>query len=147
MYSPGASLFRKKDLIDALYQGSLPVSNYKNYHGVGPDSFFTLLAVLRYKKVGIITENLVFFRGHDDSITMDAESDPEKYTQLKNAYKNVLDYYRFLKWFRYLDKFKYLSPNFWFEKFIELVKRTLKFLGLFKLAQKIYWKKSLSSTN
>ena len=147
MYSPGASLFRKKDLIDALYQGSLPVSNYKGYHGVGPDSFFTLLAVLRYKKVGIITDNLVFFRGHEESITQDAESDPKKYTQLKNAYRNVLDYYQFLKWFGFFNKFKYFSMGFWKEKFVNRTKKTLKSLGLFKIAQKIYWKKSIVSTN
>ncbi|MFH1521625.1 MAG: glycosyltransferase family 2 protein [archaeon] len=142
MYSPGASLFRKKDLIDALYQGSLPVSNYKDYHGVGPDSFFTLLAVLRYKKVGIIIENLVFFTGHEGSITADAGNTPQKYMQLKNAYKNVLDYYRFLKWFRFFDKFKYFSPYFWIEKFVSLSKRILRATGLFKFAQKIYYKRN-----
>ena len=64
MYSPGASLFRKQDLIDALYMGELPLAKYPAYHGVGPDSFMTLLAILRYKKVGIVTEPLVFFREH-----------------------------------------------------------------------------------
>ena len=137
MYSPGSSLFRKKDLIDALYQGSLPISNYSEYHGVGPDSFFTLLAILRYKKVGIVTENLVFFRGHAGSITVDAASNPKKYTKLKNAYKNVLDYYRFLKWFRFFDKLKYLSLYFWIEKFVNFTKQILSGIGLLEYVRKI----------
>jgi len=136
MYSPGSSLFRKKDLIDALYQGSLPISNYPEYHGVGPDSFFTLLTVLRYKNVGIVTENLAFFRGGESSITANAAKNPEKYMKLKNAYKNVLDYYRFLKWFKFFDKFKYFSPYFWIEKFISFSKRILKVTGLFEPVRK-----------
>jgi len=118
MYSPGASLFRKKDLIDALYQGGLPVSKYKRYHGVGPDAFCTLLAVLRYKKVGIITDNMVFFRGRKGSITFDAYRDPQKKAQMHNAYRDVLYYYKFLKWYwifikwyllcDQLKKFRYL---------------------------------------
>lgn len=141
MYSPGASLFRKQDLIDGLYQGNLPVSTYKNYHGVGPDSFFTLLAVLKYKKVGIITENLVFFRDHKDSITASASKDAKKNIQLKNAYRNVLDYYIFLKWFRFFNILTYFSLNFWLEKSINLIKRMLNFLGLYDFAKKIYCKK------
>ena len=141
MYSPGSSLFRKKDLIDALYQGSLPVQNYPKYHGVGPDSFFTLLAVLRYKYVGIVVENLAFFKGGDDSITADAAKDQQKYTRLKNAYKNVLDYYRFLKWFNLFDKFKYFSPYFWIENLTSLTKKILKSLGLFEPVRKFILKR------
>ena len=141
MYSPGASLFRKKDLIDALYQGSLPIQNYDEYHGVGPDSFFTLLAILRYKNVGIVTENLAFFRGYEGSITADAAKDPQKYIKLKNAYKNVLDYYRFLKWFKFFDKFKYFSPYFWIEKFVSFSKRVLKVIGLFDPVRKFLVKR------
>lgn len=114
MYSPGASLFRKKDLVDALYLGDLPLSKYPSYHGVGPDSFFTLLAVLRYRKVGINVENLVFFREHDTSITTDAQKDKQKYILLKNAYENVIEYYMFLKLYWLFNKLKYLSPRYWF---------------------------------
>ncbi len=140
MYSPSASFFRKKDLIDALYQGELPVSKYKGYHGVGPDSFMTLLAVLRYKKVGIITDHLVFFREHKGSITCDAHSDPKKYMQLRNAYENVSSYYMFLKWYWLFDKFKYFSFGFWIRGFKRVVRIVLKRLGLFESAKKLIGK-------
>ena len=99
MCTPAASLFRKKDMLDALYQGNLPVSKYNGYHGVGPDLFFTLLVILRYKKVGIITDALVGLCAHDGSITIDASKNPQKQLQIQNAYRNVLLYYRFLKWY------------------------------------------------
>jgi len=137
MYSPGASLFRKKDLIDALYQGNLPISKYDGYHGVGPDSFMTLLAVLRYKKIGIVTEDLVFFREHEGSITCDAHSDPKKYTKLRNAYENVVLYYMFLKWFWVFEKFKYFSLNFWIREFYRSSRIFLKRIGLLGHAKKL----------
>lgn len=140
MYSPGASLFRKKDLIDALYQGRLPIEKHKGYHGVGPDSLMTLLAVLRYKKVGIITNPLVFFREHANSITCDAHSSPEKYTQLRNAYENVMLYYMFLKWFWLFDKFKFFSPRYWYRLNMRIARITLKRLGLFDDAKRIITK-------
>lgn len=136
LYSPGAIVFRKKDLLDALYLGDLPVSNYPSYHGVGPDSFFTLLVMLRYKKIGVIVENLVFFQGDESSITLDASKDTKKNLQLKNAYRNVIDYYRFLKWFRFFDKFKYFSIYFWIERFTNFSKRLLKKTGLFDKVKK-----------
>jgi glycosyltransferase involved in cell wall biosynthesis len=136
MYSPSASLFRKKDLIDALYQGELPIQKYKSYHGVGPDSFMTLLAVLRYKKVGIVTEPLVFFREHEGSITIGAHSDPKKHEQLKNAYENVSSYYMFLKCFWLFDKLKYFSLGFWIREFKRVARIVLKKLGLFEFVRK-----------
>ncbi len=120
MYTPAASLFRKKDMLDALYQGNLPVSKYRGYHGVGPDSFFTLLAILRYKKVGIITDALVGLYAHDSSITIDAKKNPQKQLQIQNAYRNVLLYYRFLKWYPIFYKFYHVFSKFYrfiFSKF------------------------------
>jgi len=140
MYSPGASLFRKKDLIDALYQGNLPLSKYSSYHGVGPDSFMTLLAVLRYKKVGIVTEHLVFFREHEGSITCNAHKDPERYKKLRNAYENVISYYMFLKWFWFFNKLKYFNFYFWIRESKRIGRIFLKKLGLFEDA-KVFLKK------
>jgi glycosyltransferase involved in cell wall biosynthesis len=139
MYSPGASLFRKQDMIDALYQGNLPISKWNAYHGVGPDSFFTLLALLRYKKVGIITESLAVFRAHEDSITMSVHKDPKKYAQLRNAYENVMNYYTFLKWYPLFDKFKYFSPRFWFRTFFRIGRILLKKVGLLDFVKKMHW--------
>jgi glycosyltransferase involved in cell wall biosynthesis len=137
MYSPGASLFRKQDLIDALYQGNLPVHKYPGYHGVGPDAFFTLLAILRYKKIGIITDNLVYFRYHEDSITINVHKDPKKYARLRNAYEDVIRYYSFLKWFWLFDKFRYFSPRSWYRSFFRITRIFLKKLGLLDYAKKL----------
>lgn len=142
-YSPAACLYRRKDLIDALYMGDLPLPKHKGYNAVGPDSFVTFLSILRYKKVGIITEPLVFFRAHKGSITTDAHGNMKKYLQLKNAYADVLEYYMFLKWFRLFDKFKYFSLKFWFRKFTHLIKLILKKVGLLdfvrNLLKRYYW--------
>lgn len=142
MYSPGASLFRKKDMIDALYQGGLPVPKLESYHGVGPDSFFTLLAILRYKKVGIVVEPLVFFREHEGSITLTAHKDPKKYAQLRKAYENVISYYLFLKWYGFFDKFKYFSPRSLFRAGFIKLRILLKKLRLFNFVKKIWGKLS-----
>jgi glycosyltransferase involved in cell wall biosynthesis len=139
MYSPGASLFRKKDLIDALYLGDLPMFSGKGYHGVGPDSFFTLLTILRYKKVGIVTEPLVFFREHEGSITLNAHKDPERYARLRNAYENVISYYLFLKWYSFFNKLKYFSPRFWLRTLFVQGRIILKRIGLFNIAKKQYF--------
>jgi len=140
MYSPGASVFRKKDLIDALYMENLPIQKYTGYKGVGPDAFFTLLALLRYKKVGIVVDHLVFFRVHENSITIDAHKNPTNYTLLRNAYENVIIYYTFLKWFWLFDKFKYLSLKYWHRWFLRIARIFLKKIGLFNEAKGMYIK-------
>jgi len=136
MYSPGASLFRKQDLVDALYQGELPFSKHSAYHGVGPDSFFTFLVALRYKKVGIIVEHLVYFREHDNSITCNANNDPVKYVQIKNAYSDVTSYYMFLKWYWLFNKLRLF--NFWYigGMFTLFAGKTLKKIGLYDIVRR-----------
>tara|TARA_B100001564_G_scaffold359479_1_gene381469 strand:+ start:1146 stop:1946 length:801 start_codon:yes stop_codon:yes gene_type:complete len=100
MVSPGASVFRKQDVIDALYQGGLPLKTNDEYHGVGPDAFMTYLTLLRYKKFGYINEDLVFFRSHEGSITVDAAADVVKKKKIKHAYKQVRNYYRLLAFYQ-----------------------------------------------
>jgi glycosyltransferase involved in cell wall biosynthesis len=100
MISPAASLLRKRDMIDALYQGNLPIQMRPVYHGVGPDSFITLLALLRYKKFGYVAEDLAFFGEHEGSITIDAHADKAKHANIKKAYQDVLTYYRILRFAR-----------------------------------------------
>ncbi len=97
LISPGAALYRKQDLIDAIYQGNLPLGN-AHYHGVGPDAFATLLCLLRYPRYGYIKEPLTCFRAHADSITMSARADNEKRAKIKAAYQDVKAYYKDLKW-------------------------------------------------
>lgn len=97
LISPAAAIYRKQDLIDAIYQGNLPLGN-SHYHGVGPDAFATLLCLLRYPKFGYFQEPLACFRDHADSITTDARSDQTKQQQLKAAYQDVKHFYKELKW-------------------------------------------------
>ncbi|MEP2817767.1 MAG: glycosyltransferase family 2 protein [Nitratireductor sp.] len=96
LISPGAALFRKQVLIDALYQGRLPLQS-SEYHGVGPDIFASLLSMLRYPKVGFVKEALASFRAHDGSITIDALKDAEKKQKIAAAYNEVRAYYVELK--------------------------------------------------
>ncbi|WP_416368492.1 glycosyltransferase family 2 protein [Tritonibacter mobilis] len=96
LISPGAALFRKQVLIDALYQGRLPLQT-SEYHGVGPDIFASLLSMLRYPRVGFVKEPLASFRAHDGSITIDAFKDAQKKRDIAAAYNEVRAYYVELK--------------------------------------------------
>lgn len=94
--SPGCALFRRQILIDALYQGRLPLQQ-NEYHGVGPDVFAGLLSMLRYPKIGFVREVLASFRAHQGSITIDAFADAEKNSKLRAAYEDVRFFYIELK--------------------------------------------------
>ncbi|MFP3385952.1 glycosyltransferase family 2 protein [Tritonibacter sp. SIMBA_163] len=96
LISPGAALFRKQVLIDALYQGRLPLQR-SEYHGVGPDIFASLLSMLRYPKLGFVKEPLASFRAHDGSITIDALKDARKKEEIAAAYNEVRAFYVELK--------------------------------------------------
>ena len=97
MLSPAVCLYRKKDMIDALYPGSLPIDFGGEYKGVGPDHFMTLLVLLRYKKVASLGENLAVFGAHEGSITIDAKASKEKAQKIQNAYDAIKKYYLVLK--------------------------------------------------
>ena len=99
LISPGAIIFRKQDIIDALYRGGLPLVKHQ-YHGVGPDYFMSLICLLRYKKFGFISEPLAVFRSHDKSITIDASKDAKKQLKIDRAYQEVKNYYLILKYSR-----------------------------------------------
>jgi glycosyltransferase involved in cell wall biosynthesis len=96
MLSPGCILLRKRDAIDALYQGTLPFST-DHYHGVGPDNFFSLLCLLRYENIGYVNAPLAKFRYHDCSITINANNDNTTGDQILKAYAEVVKYYKILK--------------------------------------------------
>lgn len=103
LVSPGQAVYRKQILLDALYQGRLPLSEAE-YHGVGPDCFVTLLSMLRYNKVGFVRASLATFRAHDGSITVDASRESEKSLHIASAYNDVKNYYREMKLLRILRK-------------------------------------------
>lgn len=107
MISPAALLFRRKDMVDALYQGRLPTQE-GDYHGVGPDCWVSLLAMLRYPKFAYVNEELAFFGAHEGSITVDAERDKAKYERMVKAYAEVRRYYRMLK---FAKKWSFLFGN------------------------------------
>lgn len=85
--SPSAAVFRREDLIDSLFIDKLPLQERK-YHGVGPDHFVKLLALIRYRKFGFVDEPLVSFRSHPGSITAASAGDHSQ-AELKAAYFEV----------------------------------------------------------
>jgi glycosyltransferase involved in cell wall biosynthesis len=95
--SPAACLYRKHDVIDALYQGRLPTAQGGEYHGVGPDMFMLLLTFLRYPRFGYVAEELAFYGSHDGSITVDAQADPATRKAIRRAYRDMRHYYQLLR--------------------------------------------------
>ena len=87
LISPSAAIFRKEDLIDALFINKLPIQE-RTYHGVGPDHFVKLLALMRRRGFGFIDEPLANFRAHSESITIAATSKKQS-TDLRLAYLDV----------------------------------------------------------
>jgi glycosyltransferase involved in cell wall biosynthesis len=100
LISPTSLIIRKKDMVDALYVGNLPLSK-NNYKGVGPDKLMTLLCMLRYSKFGYLSEALVYYRAHQNSITIDSQSCKKKKKLIKLAYEEVDQYYYTIKWGKY----------------------------------------------
>lgn len=94
MISPTALLMRKQELIDGIYADRLPFQ-VNSFHGAGADHFLKLLALLRNKKFGYISEPLANFRSHPGSITVDAISSGKK-PSLTQVYTETLSYYRLL---------------------------------------------------
>ena len=68
--SPCAALFRLKDLRKNLVT-SIPSPTFNDFesHGAGPDFLLYLLTCADYPLISFISEPLVFFCNHEDSIT------------------------------------------------------------------------------
>jgi glycosyltransferase involved in cell wall biosynthesis len=92
--SPGCGLFRRRDLVSALYLGKLPLSK-SGYHGAGPDLLAYLLPLLDYASFGFVNEPLAHFYAHSGSITTDALKERAKADALKSAYAEVKKFYIF----------------------------------------------------
>jgi glycosyltransferase involved in cell wall biosynthesis len=125
LLTPSAAIFRKKDLIESIYQGGLPLSKY-HYKGVGPDKFASLLCLLRYKYFGYVKESLSVCNLHIGSISTDSQQDNQKRKQLKKAYEEVNEYYYILKFSKHLPIYKILKIIPLFIKFISKIKRVLR---------------------
>ena len=90
--SPGCALFRRDDVLDALYLGRVPGGRAR-LKGVGPDLAMFLLPLLRYPRFGFVAEPLAHFEAHEASITIAALEDEARRAALEEAYREVKRYY------------------------------------------------------
>lgn len=97
--SPGAGVFRKQILLDSLFVGNIPFTKH-HYHGVGPDILFSLMSTIGYSHYGFVNKPLAFFRVHENSITIDAQSDKSKSLKIKKAYEDAKIYFFIYKFVR-----------------------------------------------
>ena len=136
LISPTSFIMRKEDMIDALYNGKLPLTKY-TYKGVGPDRFMILLCMLRYPKFGFVKKPLVYYRKHSNSITIDSGSEKNKETLINKSYDEIDKYYYTLK---YGKIFSILQNVYLFRIRFALNNPLLAFYMLFKKTKK-YLKK------
>ena len=108
LISPTALIMRKKDMIDSLYNGKLPLAKY-TYKGVGPDRLMILLCMLRYSSFGFVKKPLAYYRQHINSITTDSILDENKRILIKEAYNEVDKYYYAIKY----GKFFFFLNNYY----------------------------------
>ncbi len=102
LVSPGATVIRRKDIINHLLVGRVPFTSFE-YRGVGPDWLMTAMTTLEYRTFGYVDEPLAVFSVHDGSITVDAGKDAARQKALARAYQEVRIYYviiRMVKAFR-----------------------------------------------
>jgi glycosyltransferase involved in cell wall biosynthesis len=133
MISPAACLYRKNEVIDALYQGNLPIDFGGNYHGVGPDILMTLLCLLRFRKFGFVEDELAVFTAHDDSITIGASQDIRKQKKLIRGYMSLKTYYNLISLYKKNWIIRCISaPKMIWYRIKQLIKYCLKFIGLRK---------------
>lgn len=92
LVSPGATLIRRKDILNHLLVGRVPFTKFE-YRGVGPDWLMTAMTTLDYKKFGYVDEPLAVFSAHDGSITVNAHQDVARKKALSKAYQEARLYY------------------------------------------------------
>lgn len=97
LLSPSQMLFRTHDLIDGMFLGRLPFQEH-TYHGAGSDHYMKLLALTRYPDWSYVPEQLVSFRAHSGSITVNATLDDAQEIELNSTYSDVHDFYTILRW-------------------------------------------------
>lgn len=90
--SPGCAIFRKKDVLNSLYISKIPFADTQ-YRGAGPDLLMFLLPLLSNNYFGFVNEELVCFNYHENSITIKAQGNKDKLTELVNCYTDVKKYY------------------------------------------------------
>lgn len=95
LISPGATILRKKDILDALFIGKVPFARFE-YHGVGPDWLMTSMTTLHYRKVGFVDEPLAIFSSHAGSITVSAVNDEKRKKAFDQAYHEARRFFALL---------------------------------------------------
>lgn len=105
MVSPSAMLVRRKDIIDALYVGRLPLQD-ESFFGAGPDHLIKLLCMIRYPRFGYLAEPLTYFGHHSGSITVEAKKNDESFGTLKATYREVDDYVRMVMWWKTTEQIR-----------------------------------------
>jgi len=95
LVSPGATILRKKDILDVLFIGKVPFARYE-YRGVGPDWLMTSVAAMNHPKIGFVAEPLAVFSSHQGSITTSALQDKDKKRAFRRAYRESARYYALL---------------------------------------------------
>lgn len=77
--SPGCAIFRKSDLDkNTMIQVPNKINADFSQHGMGNDLLIFLLTALQYQRIGFVNEPLSKFRGHEGSITTEAQKNPER---------------------------------------------------------------------
>jgi glycosyltransferase involved in cell wall biosynthesis len=92
LVSPGATLIRRKDILNHLLVGRVPFTSFE-YRGVGPDWLMTAMTTLDYKKFGYVDEPLAVFSAHEGSITINAILNADRKKALYRAYQEARLYY------------------------------------------------------
>lgn len=92
LVSPGATVIRRKDIINHLLVGRVPFASFE-YRGVGPDWLMTAMTTLEYRAFGYVDEPLAVFSNHDGSITIDAIKDAARKKAFARAYQEARHYY------------------------------------------------------
>lgn len=95
LVSPGATLIRRGDILNALFIGKVPFARAE-YRGVGPDWLMTAMTTMNYPKIGFINESLAVFSSHVGSITTSALQDKKKKKALRRAYQESRRFYALL---------------------------------------------------
>ena len=100
-YSPGAILFRTRDLIKNLHS-DFRTATWRPFanHGAGPDVMISLLTMLAYPVVCRLNEPLVFFRAHADSFSIS-----NKNNQITEGYTSAIAYFlkKYCGWWIWID--------------------------------------------
>ena len=88
-YSPGAAVFRMKDIRENL-RVSVPAKIPHDFsaNGAGPDVMLYALTALSYQQVVLLPQPLVFFRAHPGSFTMLNEEN-----QVANGYRAAIAWF------------------------------------------------------